>query len=66
MNFKSVDFVSDEVSSKFGLKKLASCEEEDKICQQDDQNYDECCQRKETIFLTFMRIIENIPKDHTK
>lgn len=54
MNSKSVDFVSDEDTFKFGLKKLESCEEDDKICQQDDPdrdpNYDECCQRKETVF----------------
>ena len=64
MSFKSVDFVSDEVSSKFGLKKLASCEEEDKICQKDETNYDECCQRKETVFWTKMGIIKNIRKDY--
>ena len=50
MNPESVNFVSDDVTSKFGLKKLDSCEEDDKICQQNDPNYHECCQRKETVF----------------
>ena len=50
MNPESVNFVSDDVTSKFGLKKLDSCEEDDKICQKGESNYDECCQRKDTVF----------------